>query len=179
MQCTTSQPLHRIRILAIYRRLLSNRIPASGRLNARCKLLRYCYDVIHECKDPSTTGRKHERNCEECPTGLVTEWKSCDWKVEFKNCRNLDCFLCNNNPRVLSANGPCLERKKGSKIIVPRPHSAIFTSSTTNSFTSYTRCPTAQIYSSRLRKIEKLSNGQTKELANELLQRLAVVLKYV
>ena len=148
-------------------------------LNVSMRGIRYCYDVIHECIDPFTTGRKHERNCEECPTGLVTEWKSCDRKVEFKNYRNLDCFLCNNNPKVLSANGPCLERTKRSKIVVPRPYSAIFTSSTTNTFTSYTRCPTAQIYNSRSKKCEKLSNGQTtKKVANELLQRLAVVLKY-
>lgn len=140
--------------------------------------IRYCYDVVDKCKDDSMES-KYKRNCEQCPTGLVTERKSCTMQDNIKNYRNLDCFLCNHQPRASQTNGPCLPRIKVSKIDIPRPYSAIFTSSTTNSFTSYTRCPTTQIYNSRSGKCAKLSNAHTTtKIGHELLQRFAVVLKY-
>ena len=134
--------------------------------------IRNCFDVVNKCKDDSNESL-YKKNCEQCPTGLVTEWKSCE------NYRNLDCFLCNNEPKAFQTNGPCLPKRTGHKIQTPRPYSAIFTSSTTNTYTSYTRCPIAQIYNSRSGKCTKLLNARTtKKIGHELLRRLAVVLKY-
>ena len=132
--------------------------------------IRYCYDVIKECKTESSD--RDKRNCEESPTGLVAGLRS------YKNYKNLDCLLCNSDYRPVLTCGPWFSKHIGQKVVIPRPYSAIFTSSADNSFTSYSRCPAAHIYNARSRICSKLFGGNIEKKSQQLLQIFAVVLKY-
>ena len=133
--------------------------------------IRYCFDVIKTCKNDSN--EKYKKNCEEGPTGLVVDLKT------LKNYKNLDCYLCNSEQRFFSACGPRLSKFKWQENILPKPYSAIFTSSTNDALVSYSRCPTGQIYNARLRGCSELFQGKVKEPTHtQLLKRYAFMLHY-
>ena len=140
---------------------LKREFPTRGR--------RYCYNVIKTCKKKSTD--RYKKNCAERPVGLVAKQNG------YKNYKNSDCFSCNFGYKAISNCGPSLQGSAG-KISNPRPYSAIFSISTKNSFTSYSRCPTAQIYNARLGRCNELFEGNIMQKSQQLLQKFAVVLKY-
>ena len=137
------------------------------RLSISRRGIRYCYDVIQTCQN---TSDQHRRNCAERPTGLVAE-------IQIqKNYKNFDCFLCGSEDQGFPGCGPLLPRFWEAHKI--RPYSAIFTSSTDNSFTSYSRCPATQIYDARSRVCSQLFEKDVEKYSQHQVKIFAVVLKY-
>ena len=136
------------------------------RLSFSRRGIRYCYDVIQACKN--TSSDQHKRNCAQRPTGLVAEFQI------RKNYKNFDCFLCSSEYQGFLICGPFLHiLAEANKI---RPYSAIFTSSTDNTYTSYSRCPTTQIYDARSGVCSELFEKQVEKYSQ--VKIFAILLKY-